>query len=266
MSGQLSEFRIGQIRHEAQALLQKYHVTTPDEIDLETLAWLRGKLRIRTGGLDGAEGRLVATGGEGGVIRVASEANIGRLRFTIAHEIGHFLLHNHGAIDKIATRRDMTVWNDASEEAEANCFAAELLMPEFLFKPHCVGEPSIALIDRLAETFRTSTLATAFQYWEYTREPVAVVLSEGWWMKSFRPFKDEWPRIKFGKIHRESAAGERLEGKSQDSDGMVGTPAYAWFDGFHNCKEKDIKEDSRYIEHYDRTLTLLWHDEPLNDD
>lgn len=266
MSRYLSELRIGQIRGAATDLLKKYHIASPDAIDLETLVWLEGRLRIRTGGLEGAEGRLVATDGGGGVIRVASGHNLGRFRFTIAHEMGHYVLHRQGALDKIATRRDLTIWNDASEEAEANCFAAELLMPEFLFKSRCVGEPSIALLDRLADEFRTSTLATSFQYWEYTREPVALVLSEGWQMKSFRPFKSGWPRIQYGTIHRDSAAGERLEGKSADSGRMVRSPAYAWLEGFEARREKDIMEDSRYLEYYDKTLTLLWNDEPLESD
>lgn len=265
MSGQLSAIRIGQVRKVAIDLLRRYRVASPDAIDLETLAWLRGRLRIKVGGLDGAEGRLVATDGDGGVIRVASNQNLGRFRFTVAHEIGHFVLHQHGAIDKIATRRDMTIWNDASEEAEANYFAAELLMPEYLFRPCCVGRPSIQLLDDLASTFRTSTLATAFQYWEYTREPVALVLSEGWRMKSFRPFKDGWPRIRYGQIHKDSAAGDRLNGKSGDSGGMVSAPAYAWLEGFGDRPEKSIMEDSRYLEYYDTTLTMLWHDEPLDD-
>ena len=266
MSRYLSEMRIRQIRRAAKDLLEKYHVASPDAIDLETLAWVRGRLRIRVGGLEGAEGRLVASDGKGGIIRVASQRNLGRFRFTIAHEFGHYVLHRHGALDKIATRRDMTIWNDASEEAEANCFAAELLMPEYLFRSHCVGKPGIDLIDRLAEMFCTSTLATAFQYWEYTREPVALVLSEGWQMKSYKPFKDGWPRIRYGRIHRDSAAGERLDAKATDSGGMVRTPAYAWLENFDDRPEKDIMEDSRYLEYYDKTLTLLWHDEPLDDE
>jgi Zn-dependent peptidase ImmA (M78 family) len=266
MSGQLSAIRIGQVRKAAIDLLQKYHVANPEAIDLETLAWRRGRLRIKVGGLDGAEGRLVATDGEGGVIRVASDQNRGRFRFTVAHEIGHFVLHQHGVVDKIDTRREMTIWNDASEEAEANCFAAELLMPEYLFRSYCVGKPSIQLLDDLAATFGTSTLATVFQYWEYTREPVALVLSEGWRMKSFRPFKDGWPKIRYGQVHKDSAAGERLSEKSGDSCGMVSTPAYAWLEGFGDRPEKSIMEDSRYLDYYDTTLTLLWHDEPLDDD
>ncbi len=235
-----------------------------ETINLETLAWLAGKLRIRLGGLSGAEGRIVATASHGGVIRVASDSNLGRFRFTIAHELGHFVLHQNSNINRTFETKHFTVWNKATEEAEANYFAAELLMPEFLFKSRCKGKPSIALLDALAEEFRTSLIATAFQFWEYSNEPIALVLSNGWDMKSYRPFKDGWPKIQYGRIHEDSAAGERLAGKSEDSGRMVRTPAYAWLEDFEDSHDKDIMEDSRCLDYYDRTVTLLWIDEDLN--
>src|SRR5262245_38116247 len=128
----LSPHRIAHCRAEARAVLERFHVKSPSAIDLETFAWHLGKLRIKLGGLSGSEGRLVASAGHGGVIRVAGNANAGRYRFTVAHEIGHFCLHQSKVIDREVLRRDFGVWNDASEEAEANYFAAELLMPEFL--------------------------------------------------------------------------------------------------------------------------------------
>lgn len=260
----LSDLRIAECRHAARQLLRRFHVESPAAIDVETLAWFVGKLRIRLGGLSGSEGRIVATESAGGVIRVASDKNLGRFRFTIAHELGHFVLHQNSNIDRTLETKHFTVWNKATEEAEANYFAAELLMPEFLFKPHCKGKPSIALLDTLAKEFRTSLIATAFQFWEYTKEPLALVLSHGWDMRSFRPFKEGWPKIQFGQIHEHSAAGERLEGKSEDSGRMVRTPAYAWLEGFDDQPDKDIMEDSRYLDYYDRTVTLLWIDEDLN--
>lgn len=258
----LDDQRIAECRKAASDLLRKYHIESPEAIDVETVAWLRGKLSVKTGGVSGAEGRLVATAEHGGVIRVAPTSHEGRRRFTIAHEIGHFVLHQQSAIDRTTLRKDFTVWTKASEEAEANYFAAELLMPAYMFREKCVGVPSIKLLDSLATEFRTSLLATAFQYWEYTAEPVALVLSEGHEMQSFRPFKEGWPRIRFGEIHKHSAAGERLDGKSGDSGRMVRTPAYAWLEGFDRS-DKDIMEDSIYLEYYDRTITLLWIDQPL---
>ena len=262
-SGLLTNLRIAECRAEARKVLNRFHVTSPTAIDVETLAWLDAKLKVKTGGLTGSEGRLVATSGNGGVIRVASNQNPGRYRFTVGHEFGHYRLHQKNIIDKVVLKRDLGIWNKASEEAEANYFAAELLMPDYLFQSRCRGVPSISKLMSLAEEFRTSLLATAFQYWEYTSEPVALVLSEGWQMTSFRPFKDGWPRLRYGEIHEHSAAGERLADKSPDSNGMVETPAYAWLEGFDDKPNSDIMEDSIYLEYYDTTITLLWIDKEL---
>ncbi len=53
-----------------------------------------------------------------------------RVRFTIAHELGHFLL-GHGSANRENVRSNM-----AMNEVLANRFAAELLMPEMQVKSH----------------------------------------------------------------------------------------------------------------------------------
>ena len=53
-----------------------------------------------------------------------------RQRFTIAHEIGHILLHKHPAF--IDYRKESGGYHDSKEQS-ANCFAANLLMPENVF-------------------------------------------------------------------------------------------------------------------------------------
>jgi Zn-dependent peptidase ImmA (M78 family) len=63
-------------------------------------------------------------------ILVNAGHSLTRKRFTIAHELGHFLLHrerldNGEMIDDAMYRSGVT----AKEETEANRFAAELLMP-----------------------------------------------------------------------------------------------------------------------------------------
>ncbi len=259
----LNDLRISECRSAARDVLSRFHIETPEAIDLEMIAWHVGKLQVKAGGLSGAEGRLVATLEKGGVIRVTDSRNIGRWRFTVAHEIGHFILHQKSSIDCTTLRKDFTVWTTASEEAEANYFAAELLMPKSMFQAKCVNIPSVKHLESLASSFNTSLMATAFQYWEYTSEPVALVLSKGWDMQSFRPFKVGWPRIRFGKVHKDSAAGERLGGKATDSGRMVRTPAYAWLHDFDTKRDTDIMEDSLYLEYYDRTVTLLWIDQPI---
>lgn len=57
-----------------------------------------------------------------------------RKRFTVAHELGHFMLHEHENlhIDKrfmIQLRDEKSSKGEFEDEKEANLFAAELLMP-----------------------------------------------------------------------------------------------------------------------------------------
>lgn len=262
----LSLLRENKCRAAARTVLEKFHVCSEQDIDVETIAWLHSRLRVRIGGLTGSEGRLVANN-RGGIIRVASKNNLGRFRFTVAHEFGHYLLHPRNVVDKIVSMSDLTIWNDATEESEANIFSAEFLMPKNLIESYCRGVPSIERLEQIADSFQSSLTATAFQYHEYTSEPVAIILSEGWRMKSFRPFVNEdLPRIRFGQVSTNSAAGERLAGRDEDSGKLVRVPANAWLEGFDNRPEIDIWEDSRYMEYYDKTLTLLWIDEDLECD
>lgn len=262
----LSEIRQQVCRQTARNLLAKIKVGSPLEIDLEVLAYAAGELLIEEGGLDTAEGRIVASPGGGGFIRVRTGLNPARARFTVAHEIGHYVMHPLVPHDRQHTARDFTIWNDASEEAEANVFAAELLMPEFLFKPRSRGKsPSLALLDSLAEEFNCSLMATAFQYVHYTNEQVALVVSEGDSISWVKRAKDFWPRIMMGKIQPHSAAGERLSGKAGDTGKMVRSPVYAWLSNFENDRDHDIMEDTRFLEYYDRMVTLLWMKEELEE-
>lgn len=75
-----------------------------------------------------------------------------RQRFTIAHELGHFMLHRHligdGIDDDRAYRStDTGKYHNTSigrlEETEANQFAASLLMPKKLIARERVNTPDV---------------------------------------------------------------------------------------------------------------------------
>ena len=55
---------------------------------------------------------------------------IGHQNFTLAHELGHWLLHNGQSISDNVTNY---TWSKDTKEQEANMFAGELLYPEKLF-------------------------------------------------------------------------------------------------------------------------------------
>jgi Zn-dependent peptidase ImmA (M78 family) len=261
-----SSIRKGVCKAKARECLDKLWVGEPSEIDLDSIANQAGGLVIKDGALKNAEGRLVAARDRGGVIRVKSGLNAGRRRFTIAHEIGHYLLHPRHRLDHSDLSKNFTIWNDASEEAEANHFAAELLMPESLFRPRALnGVPSLALIDKLAHEFATSSLATAVSYVGHTNEQVALVVSVGGIIKWSVRSEGFWPFVRTGALHGDSGAGEIVAGKAGDTQGMVRTPAYAWLPTLRRSADRDIKEDSRYLDWYNCIVTLLWLEDDLDE-
>lgn len=70
---------------------------------------------------------------EGSIVAVNSTHGIARQRFTIAHEIGHYVLQHKGDLfvdQTVLNRRDgRSSYAIDFQEIEANAFAAALLMP-----------------------------------------------------------------------------------------------------------------------------------------
>jgi Zn-dependent peptidase ImmA (M78 family) len=90
-----------------------------------------------------------------------------RRRFTIAHELAHFVLHRNGA--HLYAHRDSTVDGTplSSIEQEANYFAANILMPEplvrekvdLLKRDSWTNMPGFALVYEIACSFAVSESA-----------------------------------------------------------------------------------------------------------
>jgi Zn-dependent peptidase ImmA (M78 family) len=103
------------------------------------------------------------------VIAVNSAQHENRQRFTIAHEIGHFLFHKGTQIhfdDDFQVKYRNAVSSEATnvDEIEANRFAAALLMPEeFLRRDLLRLKPNDKTIDNtihsLAVRYKVSTRA-----------------------------------------------------------------------------------------------------------
>ena len=95
-----------------------------------------------------------------------------RQRFTIAHEVGHLLLHSgkdlfldRKFLVRARNRRSSTAEDLA--EVQANAFAAELLMPRAWIRrdagSRTVDFDDQALVQRLAKSYKVSEQAMAFR-------------------------------------------------------------------------------------------------------
>lgn len=105
----------------------------------------------------------------------------GKKRFTLAHEIGHLIMHK--GIDIHNDNEATTSWFDNTEkqaqhskvESEANQFASELLMPSLLFIQQQKGKKfSPQLLRDLSHYFKTSLTSVAFKYLELGDHPICL--------------------------------------------------------------------------------------------
>lgn len=85
-----------------------------------------------------------------------------RQRFTRAHELGHFLLHpQRTAVDAVMWRNGVSAEGVDIQEVEANTFAAQLLMPDFVIRDR-VGyrtELDEEIVEELKNLFDVSFMA-----------------------------------------------------------------------------------------------------------
>jgi Zn-dependent peptidase ImmA (M78 family)/DNA-binding XRE family transcriptional regulator len=119
--------------HAANELLEKAGVSDPP-VSVQELARRCGVLVLHHDLPDSLSGLVFALDG-GGVIGINAGHHPNRQRFSLAHELGHFLLgHHQGGIGHedrfhIDSSDAMPPGYDAGAERSANEFAAELLMP-----------------------------------------------------------------------------------------------------------------------------------------
>ncbi len=114
----------------------------------------------------------------GAIIGLNRDQSTTRQRFTLAHELGHFFLHNNqdGELHIDRTSRFVVQLRDAKsstgasdDEREANFFAAELLMPAAFLSDDVAGYGGLDLgdeqdvISKLASRYGVSTQAMSYR-------------------------------------------------------------------------------------------------------
>lgn len=244
----------------ASRMIKDLYISSPEEIRVEDIAMLNGVL-VREGGLEGADARLLRSG-DNGIIRINSNIReLGRKRFAMAHELGHWKLHQRLSQYWDCSDGDMSNYVGSSSEVEANIFAGELLMPSRLFMPACRrGDPSIELLKSLTKEFSTSLTSTAVKYVEDAKEICLVVFSEQgkvkWWRGKEEYRAETW--IDAGqRIDSESAAWDCFkDGVTITS--MQKVPKTCWFQNLQKYEKFEVYEQAMKLGNYPITLSLLW--------
>jgi Zn-dependent peptidase ImmA (M78 family) len=243
-------------RSYATRLLQSYGITRPEDIDLEAIAFDQGAV-VKYRALDGCEARIVGKGGRA-IISIDPRAIPSRQRFSLAHELAHWLL-DRGNVSFLCKKADIRETNEApnSVETSANRLAADLLMPDYIFDPLCVKKPfTLNTVNDLAERFGTSRTATALRMVNSGRflGMVACYSAEGrqWFQRGKDVPEQLWP---VRELHEDSQAFELIYGADR-ATGPCKVGAEAWIDRF-DAHQYTITEHAMKISD-DSVLVLLW--------
>lgn len=242
----------------AECRLLDLGITDPNLIDVEAIAWDEG-IKVRYDNLSGCEARLVGVG-DRGIVTIRKDSDERRKRFSLAHELGHWNYHRGRSF---ACRVDD--WLDgysakSTEEREADEYAAELLMPSYMFKPlaSAIKRPTFDGIQDLANQFKTSLTATAIRLVDLNVWPVFLICHSARgrvWFKRSKDIPERWFPQK--ELDADSIAFDRLFG-NKDRIRSQKINADAWFDR-REAERFDIIEDAIRISN-SQVLTLLWLD------
>lgn len=197
-------------------------------------------------------------------------------RFSIGHELGHYLLEGHAEallpVGQEMHQSQAGYRSDDKYEREADHFSARLLMPNPMFAQamRSAGEGLDAIMS-LASLCETSLLATANRYIEETDLPMAMVVSSGQRieyaflsdeLKEFRGIT--WPKkgsavpaVPTATFNRVDANVRNAQRENDESD------LRDWFGGNRSVP---LTEEIVGLGDYGRTLTVLSTDTFADDD
>jgi Zn-dependent peptidase ImmA (M78 family) len=225
----------------------------------------------------GVSGFLMRVGDTFGIQYATHIANEGFIRFTVAHELGHYFLPGHPAKlfpngDGLHQSRSGFISGDPLER-QADHFASALLMPEKLFKQAVRRSgQGFSAIEKLVAECRTSITATAIRFAKFSDNAVAVIVSSGnqidyCFMSDYLRDVRGLQWIKKGDALPSAsvtAAFNRDPANVKEARAQEGTCCLDdWFDG---GPQVEMNEDVIGLGSYGKTLTVLFTDEALDDD
>lgn len=148
--------------------------------------WTDPIVEVQAAPLKSFEGALIDDGKRTGWMLLYNDelSSAGRIRFTQAHELGHYVLHRAMRSGFECSKDNMFQWTGEHDiEPEANQFAANLLMPLDDFRAQVQSvDVSFELLGSCAERYGVSLSAACLRWLEHTAESALLVASRDGFM------------------------------------------------------------------------------------
>lgn len=245
----------------ADQLLEELGRPSPQDMSMEDIAWACG-LIVRKAPMDGCEGRIIMDD-HSGIITINESIDYQpKINYIIAHEIGHSRLHR-GLRFFADTNKTLQEWYArGAHEYEANCFAAELLMPTVPFKKLVLKKNlSLQLVEQLSAYFGASKTAIYLRYRDLGEFPVMIVFIENGhikWKTESADFPFKW--LPYGSpVPPLSVAGDYFHNGVTESR-PVKVAASEWFPDNYGVQRGEDRQLWEQCFPATRTsiLTCLW--------
>lgn len=248
----------GDVRQKARAFIAKIDVSNIREDLSPYVTAVNAKVKREELG-EGESGFTITKPNGKHIITVNSLETDERQRFTICHELAHIVL------DLVSSHEDVPSWSYAKRhpnEIACDTFAAELLMPyQQWLSLVPKEEPSLELIQHMADLFGTSFPAATSRFASLSDLPCAFVTMESGTVRYVARSTalrqaGAWisPRstIPVGSVaHRIRSSGNSSTETDEVSQDI-------WFDNWE--KGLDLWELARHYTRSDTTISLLWFD------
>ena len=225
------------------------------------LGWPDHIVEVGKANIPGFEGGLFYVEERAGWVLLYNEdiTSQGRIRFTKAHELGHYLLHRSVQTEFRCTQSDMLHWSaDVNHEMQADEFASHLLMPLTHFRDG-LGDGAVDFhqLGDKSDTFGVSLTASALRWVKSTTASAVLILSKDgfmdWAIPSDRALKNgAYFKTKASPCEI-PAASLTAAGTTERGGQEIG--AAVWFP--HADHAAKLKELTIVCDNYGNTLTLL---------
>jgi Zn-dependent peptidase ImmA (M78 family) len=208
--------------------------------------------------IDGCDGCMLVEGLAAVIVVNLSIAAVERRRFTVAHEMGHYAVHQGTVRFRSESLSEMEGESPVGAEAEANAFAAELLMPAALVEEFARQVPSFAVAEAMQERFATSFTAAALRMVKRSHYACALVMVRGgavaWVARS-----SEWRRfwVPVGDAPGAGTLASTLLERKALLRSRDEIPADWWFPDDDRAEDVRITEEARSVFAGD-VLSLLY--------
>jgi Zn-dependent peptidase ImmA (M78 family) len=204
--------------------------------------------------------------------------NSKRGRFTLAHELGHYILDEHRIGLKYGLLEPHASFHNINQksiiEEEADYFASCLLMPTVKLKNHSlefrkrtgIKGFSFDTIKDLSETFQASVLSTIIRFGEVGTHEIFAIISKDnfvkWYVKS-NDFPNWKFKFKIGEpVPKTTVAGEYYNLENRKFTSIEKLDAKNWFNppADDHRADRQMYEQCFYSDSYGYVVSLLWFD------